>query len=140
MNLVFCYNGSNSSQNALGLVQRHAHEINAKVYIVTSLPGGQANAQLVIDTMGIEIESVKAAEVRLESVQRRLAKAGLHCETHLLIRGLAPGEDIVRFARDVDADFIILGSGDSARISPQLLGSTAQYIIAEASCAVIISR
>ena len=137
MKLVFGYDGSISAKNALGLVQKHASEINAQVYVVTSLGSGQARKQTIIDVIGIEIDSVKEAEARLESVQRTLAKAGLGCETHLLIRGLNPGEDIVRFAQDVDADFIIVGTGNTANLGPQFLGSTAQYVIAEASCAVI---
>jgi nucleotide-binding universal stress UspA family protein len=140
MKLVFGYDGSASSKNALSLVQKHAEDIKAKVYIVTSLIGESAIAERPSDEVRREADLVKEAETRLEYAQKTLAKEGIICESHLLIRGLEPGEDIVKFAKEVAADFIVVGIGKTSRVGKMFFGSTAQYVILEAPCAVITTK
>ena len=36
-------------------------------------------------------------------------KNGVECETHVLIRGLDPGEDIVKYAEEKQVDEIVIG-------------------------------
>lgn len=140
MKIVFAFDGSAPSKNALGLLQKHAKEINAKVYIATSLLGENVPAEVSSDIVGKDANAIKEAETRLEYAQKTLANAGIICETHLLIRGLEPGEDIVKFAKEMEADFIVVGIGRTSRVGKMFFGSTAQYIILEAHCAVITSK
>jgi nucleotide-binding universal stress UspA family protein len=140
MKLVFGYDGSDSSKSALALVEKHAKEINAKVYIVTSLIGENIPPKAATDNVGKDADTVKEAEYRLEFAQKALAGKGIICETHLLIRGLEPGEDIVKFAKEVDADFVVVGVGKTSRVGKMFTGSTAQYVILEAPCAVITTK
>jgi nucleotide-binding universal stress UspA family protein len=140
MKLVFGYDGSTSAKSALSLVQKHAQEIKAKVYIVTSLLGENVPPEASADNIGKNADAVKEAESRLEFAQKTLAKEGIICETHLLIRGLEPGEDIVKFAKEVDADFVVVGIGKTSRVGKMFTGSTAQYVILEAPCAVITTK
>lgn len=140
MKLVFAYDGSESSKNALALVQKHSKNINAKVYIITSLMAEHMPSEVPADKVGKDVDIVKEAESRLEFAQKTLVKEGISCQTHLLIRGLEPGEDIVKFAKEVDADFIIVGVGKTSRVGKMFFGSTAQYVILEAHCAVITTK
>ncbi len=127
MNIVFAVDGSDSSKRALGVTQKFAKEINAKVHIVTSLIGGHTSKSVAIDE----------AENRLEFAKKTLEAEGIICEKHLLVRGLEPGEDIVSFANDVHADFIVVGIVKTSRVEKVIFGSTAQHVILEASCPVI---
>jgi nucleotide-binding universal stress UspA family protein len=143
MKLVLGYNGSDSSKKALALVQKYAKDFNATVHILTSLVGDQkpeAVSWKVIDVVEKEVDVVKEAESCLEFARKTLEKDGIACETHLLIRGLEPGEDIVQFAKDVSADFIVMGIGKTSRVGKLFFGSNAQYTILEASCPVITTR
>jgi nucleotide-binding universal stress UspA family protein len=54
-----------------------------------------------------------------------------------LIRGLAPGEDLVDFARDNQADMIVVGVKRRSKMGKLLMGSTAQYVVLQASCPVV---
>ncbi|MEX1326820.1 MAG: universal stress protein, partial [Desulfobacterales bacterium] len=63
--------------------------------------------------------------------------SGIACNTHLLIRGLAPGEDIVEFAEESKTDEIVIGVKRRSKVSKLLLGSTAQYVILQATCPVV---
>jgi nucleotide-binding universal stress UspA family protein len=127
MNLVFAFDGSDSAKRALGVTQKLAKEINAKVYIVTSLIGGHTSNSGAIDE----------AETRLDFAEKTLAAEGIICEKHLLVRGLEPGEDIVNFAKEVHADFIVVGIVKTSRVEKAIMGSTAQNVILEAPCPVI---
>ena len=127
-----------SSKKAIALAQKYAKDFNATVYILTSLTGEQAPPEAATwRVVGKEVDVVKGAESRLEFAQKTLAKEGITCETHMLIRGLEPGEDIVKFAKEVDADFIVMGIGKTSRVGKLFFGSNAQYAILEASCPVI---
>jgi nucleotide-binding universal stress UspA family protein len=127
MNLVFAFDGSDSSKRALGVTQKFAKEINAKVYIVTSLIGGSSS----------NADDIDKAETQLELAQKTLSEAGIICEKHLLVRGLEPGEDIIDFARDINADFIVIGIVKTSRVEKVIFGSTAQHVILAAPCPVI---
>lgn len=127
MNLLLAYDGSEPSKSALALTKKLAKEMNAKVNVVVSRVGGRAS-----DTKDID-----KAEMQLKFVEDALAQAGVTCQQHLLIRGLDPGEDIVDFAEEVQADFIIVGIVKTSRVGKIITGSTAQYVILNARCPVI---
>jgi nucleotide-binding universal stress UspA family protein len=73
----------------------------------------------------------------LENAVKSIQKEGIPCEEHLLIRGMEPGEDIVQFAEDHQADEIIIGVIKKSKVQKFLLGSNAQYVILHSPCMVI---
>jgi len=138
MKLVLGYNGSASSKKALALVKRYAREFNASVYILASLVGEKSVPDAISwKTVNNEVDIIKEMESILEFAENSLKKEGIACESHLLIRGMEPGEDIVRFAKEIDADFIVMGIGKTSRVGKLFFGSNAQYTILEAPCPVI---
>ena len=139
MKVVFGYDGSDSSKNALTLLKKHAAEINAKVYIVTSL-AGEHTLQGKAEKIARGVDAVKEAEALLEYAQHALTKDGIICETHLLIRGLEPADDIVKFARDVNADFIVMGAGKPVRTGKKSAGAITSQVIVDATCPVITTK
>jgi nucleotide-binding universal stress UspA family protein len=137
MKIVFAFDEDDSSKNALEIMQKHAKDINADVHIVASLmkrhfpqAGQDCN----------EADEVKEAEKNLEFAKQSLTNAGINCETHILARGLQPGEDIVKYAGEVNADFIALGIDRASRVGKMIFGSVAQYVVMEAACPVIIFK
>ena len=125
--IIIGYDGTDTAKAALALAKEHATAFGAKIYVVQSLIGGE----------GTKVEEIKAAEDGLEDAEGMLEKDGIPCETHLLIRGMMPGEDLVRFAKDNEADEIILGVRRRSKVGKLMFGSTAQYVILEASCPVV---
>ena len=59
------------------------------------------------------------------------------CDTHLLIRGIGAGEDLVQFADENKIDQIIIGTRRRSKVGKLLFGSVAQYVIINASCPVL---
>jgi len=127
MNIVVGYDGSNAAKEALKVAKKHAKAFDGKVYIVTSLVGGTREGA----------EDIIKAKSQLENAVKSIKKEGIPCEEHLLIRGMDPGEDIVRFAEDHQADEIMIGVIKKSKVQKFLLGSNAQYVILHSPCMVI---
>ena len=80
---------------------------------------------------------IEKAERGLEWAKSLFVEKNIPCATHLMIRGLSPGEDLVNFAKDNNADEIIVGVKRRSKVGKLILGSTAQYVILEANCPVV---
>ena len=130
MKIVVGYKESKMAKGILDLVKQHAKAFDATVYLISSLEGGP----------GEKIEEIDAAKGELSYAEGVLKEAGIKAESELLIRGLSPGEDIVEFAKDQEADEIIVGVKMKSKVGKFILGSTAQYVILNAHCPVVSIR
>jgi len=127
MKIMVCYDGSNVSKDALTLALKHAKSFNASVDVVTSRTKGTK----------YQLEDIITTENELEYAKELLTKENISCETHLLIRGMSPGEDLVQFARENQTDEIIIGVKKRSKVEKIIMGSTAQYVILQAPCPVV---
>lgn len=128
MNIMACYDQTPIAKDALRLAKTHAKAFNGKVYLVRSMEGG-------IDIPKRDFDN---AENELKDLAETFFKEdGIACEPHLLVRGMTPGEDLIQFANEQKIDEIILGVRRRSKVGKLLFGSTAQYIILEASCPVV---
>ena len=127
MKFLVGYNGSKSAQAALALARDFAKVFQATVYVVASMEGGSSE----------KIEDIAKAREDLEYADNFLKQESIDCEVREMVRGLSPGEDLIKFARDNDIDQIFVGIEKKTRTRKILLGSTAQYVILKAPCPVI---
>ncbi|MGM0426133.1 MAG: universal stress protein [Thermodesulfobacteriota bacterium] len=127
MNILVGYDGSNAAKDAVRLAQKHAKAFDAGVHIMTSLPGGDETSA----------EDVQKAEKGLAEAKATFDQEGVPCDTHVIVHGQAPGEDLVEFAKDKSIDQIVVGVRRRSRVGKMLMGSTAQYVILEAPCPVL---
>ncbi len=127
MKILVGYDGSTSAKEALKLARRHAQTFKGSVDIVTSMEKGTEEQQ----------REIEEAERGLEWAKSMFTEKGIECRTHLLIRGLAPGEDILEFARENDVAEIVVGVKRRSKVGKLLMGSTAQHVILQAPCPVV---
>lgn len=127
MKILVGYDGSNSAKDALKLAKDHAMASDAKVDVVTSM----------VEAKNSQYDDVRQAELDLEYAKALLEENNIDCETHLLIRGLSPGEDLVQFAEDNRINEIIVGVRRRSKVGKLLMGSTAQHVILNAPCPVV---
>ena len=127
MKIVVGYDGSDAANEALNIAKKHARAFDGRIYLITSLVGGTEESA----------EEIIKARNQLENAVKSIQKEGIPCEEHLLIRGMEPGEDIVQFAEDHQADEIIIGVIKKSKVQKFLLGSNAQYVILHSPCVVI---
>lgn len=126
MKLLVAYDKNTSTSKVLDKALKRAKESNAYVYLIRTCDP---------DTKEREIQEL---EHRLNEIRKEVFKKhGIESETHILIRGLTPGEDIVQYAYEKDVDEIIIGIKKRSKVEKLVFGSTAQYIILEAHCPVL---
>jgi nucleotide-binding universal stress UspA family protein len=111
----------------LAVAKKSAKIYNATLYIAHSM-------ETATDK---EFDDLTKIESNLETLKASLIKEGIPCETHLLIRGVTPGEDIVEFAKDKHIDQIFIGIENKSKVGKLFFGSNAQQIILEAPCPVV---
>jgi nucleotide-binding universal stress UspA family protein len=127
MKIMVGYDGSKASRKALDLAISHAKAFKGQVVVVASRDKGSEGEQQAINEMSNELEKVKS----------EIERQGYACETHLLIRGMSPGEDLVEYAQEKGVDEIILAIQRTSKVGKLVFGSTAQYIILNATCPVV---
>jgi nucleotide-binding universal stress UspA family protein len=128
MKILVAYVGGLDADTAvLEVAKKHAKAFNATLYIASSLERVSEKEQM----------NLQKVEKQLAYVKETLDAEGIACETHILVRGLTPGEDIVEFAVDRKMDEIIIGIEKTSKVGKLLFGSNAQYIILESHCPVV---
>jgi nucleotide-binding universal stress UspA family protein len=127
MKILVGYDGGNSAKEALKLARKHALAFGASVDVVTSMEKGTEGEQ----------QAIEDAERGLEWAKTLFDEKKIACKTHLLIRGMAPGEDLVEFAKEAKTDEIIVGVKRRSKVGKLLMGSTAQFVILQAPCPVV---
>lgn len=125
--LVAYVGGLDVDQALLEVAKKHAKAFNASLYIASSMERVSEKERRDLDKV----------EKQLAYVKEMMDAEGIECETHILVRGLTPGEDIVEFAADKKVDEIILGIEKKSKVGKLLFGSNAQYIILQSSCPVV---
>jgi nucleotide-binding universal stress UspA family protein len=127
MKILVGYDGSNSAKEALNVAKMHAEAFGASVAVVTSMEKGTEGHR----------DKISLSEKGLEWAKSLFEENKIDCDSHLLIRGLTPGEDIVEFAKENEVDEIVVGVKRRSKVGKLLMGSTAQYIILQAPCPVV---
>ncbi|MDY6792616.1 MAG: universal stress protein [Thermodesulfobacteriota bacterium] len=130
MKIMVCYDGSAEATKALKLSVKRAQAVNAEVYLIHSMTGG----------LEVHKRDFVNAEHDLSRAQRLFDNEKVCCEPKLLVRGLNPGEDLVRFADEKKVDEIIIGIKKRSKVGKLFFGSTAQHVILHATCPVVTVR
>ncbi|MCU0576125.1 MAG: universal stress protein [Desulfobacterota bacterium] len=128
MRILMYYDGTQESKEAIPVARMHGSAFGARVDVVSSLPKGGEH----------QLGEIEQRESELEYVKNVFEKEKIPCETHLLIRGNEPGEDIIQFARENDVGEIIIGSEKRTRVEKFILGSVAQHVILNSRCPVVV--
>ena len=127
MKILVGYDGSNAGKEALELAISHAKAFKGSITVVASLIGGSTTEQ-------VEIQHAEEDMVYAKSL---IKKEGIECNTHVLVRNMSPGEDLVQFAEENGIGEIIIGIKRRSKVGKLLFGSNAQYIILNAPCPVV---
>jgi nucleotide-binding universal stress UspA family protein len=71
------------------------------------------------------------------SLAAELAATGIPHRIHDTDGTLEPAEELINAAESLDADFIVIGLRRRSPVGKRLLGSNAQRVLLDASCAVL---
>ena len=73
----------------------------------------------------------------LDALDAQLGEKGIEHEVRQSTRGLAPAEEILSVAAEVNADLIVIGVRKRSPLGKVVTGSTAQQVLLDATCAVL---
>ena len=126
--------GTLYSERGIELACRLGEEQKAEIYLVTVLevprtlpleapmPEAEANAKDIIKR-GEEIVSLRGLVGKGE-----------------VKRGRVAGEEIIRAAKDWEADLIVMGIRSEIRMAQEILGRTSDLVLHRAPCEVILDK
>ena len=126
MNILVGYNGGDVGERALKLARDYALLTNAFVHIITSMEGGENETPA----------DIQQADKDLEFASKLMEPSGVKFLARQSVRGLSPGEDLVRYAKENDIEHIFVGIKKKSRTQKMILGSNARYVILKAHCPV----
>jgi nucleotide-binding universal stress UspA family protein len=128
MKILVGYDGSTAARLALQLAGKRARMWGAKIEVVNCMARKRE----------LEYEDIQRLEHKLaRELHDQCGADGTQYETHLLISGRQPGEDLVQFAEHNKIDEIVIGLKKRSKAGKLLFGSTAQYVILNAPCPVV---
>ncbi len=127
MKILIGYKGTNVGKDLMDIAVKHAKAFDGEILLVTSMVGGDKS----------DNKKIAVAEKNLESAKSYFDGFGVKSKTHLLVRGLEAGEDIVNFAKENSVDEIIIGVRSRSQVGKLIFGSTAQGVILQAPCPVL---
>ena len=130
MKILVGYDGSRAAEKALELAQHHANVFNSEIYLLTSLEQGPT----------LRKDDIEKAEDDLEGLKRPFNSDGIHCGTDVVVSHLSAGEDLVQFGQDNNIDEVFIGVKKRSKVEKLVFGSTAQYVILNAPCPVIVVK
>jgi nucleotide-binding universal stress UspA family protein len=130
MKILVGYDGSGAAEKALVLAQHHANAFAAQIYLLASLEQGPT----------LQKDDIEKAEYDLERLKGPFDSVGISCETDVVVSHLSAGEDLVQFIQDNNIDEVFIGVKKRSKVEKLVFGSTAQYVILNAPCPVIMVK
>ena len=127
MKILVGYDGSNVSKEAIAIAEKHATAFKAEIILVHSMVGGPE----------VPRKDFENAENNLNYEKNMLLDKKIPCKPILSVRGLEAGEDLVQLVDEHKADEIIIGVRRRSKVNKLIFGSTAQYVVLNASCPVV---
>jgi hypothetical protein len=92
MKILVAYTGGLDVDKAvLDVARKHAKAFNATLYVASSMERVSEKERPDLDKI----------EKQLDYVKETVKSEGIACETHILVRGLTPGEDIVTLRKTI---------------------------------------
>ncbi len=122
---------SERSNTAFELACTLARTFGARLVLVHVAPTVVANAVVTIPPE--PAATWKSLQEQLANI--RSPEPGVHLETHF--REGDPGTEIVRLAREIHCDLIVMGTHGRTGLGRLLLGSVAEAVLRRANCPVL---
>ena len=127
MKILVGYDGSNVAKEAIAVAEKHVKAFKAEIILVQSMVGGPE----------VPRKDFEDAEKNLDYEKSLLLDKKIPCKQILSVRGLQAGEDLVQLADEHKVDEIIIGVRRRSKVGKLIFGSTAQYVVLNASCPVV---
>lgn len=127
MKILVGFDGTEAAKEAIAVAEQHARIFDATIILANSMVGGPE----------VPRKDFEKAEKSLEHQKSALIDKKIPCKTIMSVRGLEAGEDLVRLAKEHQADEVIIGVRRRSKVGKIIFGSTAQFVVLNAPCPVV---
>jgi nucleotide-binding universal stress UspA family protein len=131
MSIMVAYDGSEVAKDALRLAREHARVFNEDIEVVQVAENGDDLNYSKIDNLERNLE---------KEVNKLLNGDDTAYKTTLLVGSGTAGEQILYQLDTKESKSIYMGVRRRSKMGKLLFGSTAQYVILNASCPVVTTR
>jgi len=128
MKFMACFEEKGPWRALLREAQAHAKVWNASLEVVKTVTRELPLKHTRIIEMEKELEAL---------VKEQLQDDGVLFNVQLLLTSLEPGEKLVKFIEEEEIDLVFLAIKKKSKVGKFFFGSTAQYMILQASCPVV---
>jgi nucleotide-binding universal stress UspA family protein len=126
---------SEASESALGVARSLAREPGARLILLHVIPPGLAPTE----KMGAESEP-QDHQLSLDGIRSRFDGPDLKYPLETRLSRGSPAEEILRTAREVGADLIVMGTHGVSALRWILMGSVAEFVLSQAECPVMVMK
>ncbi len=137
MLLVTAYDGSDHAQAALARADELTQCLEAEHHVI--LVAHVQSYQWTAMSNPYQIDLYALEEEHLSEAYEK-AKSTLSVEPTVVMRRGEPAREIIAYAEEVGADFVVIGSRGRGGIKSLFLGSTSHAVIHGSPCDVIVVR
>jgi phosphoglycerate kinase len=133
--------GSDHALEAARLLSRHVDVENAEIHLLYVHPSETAH-EVWRDSSEIaclKAEAQMAGGAIFSPIERELGRYGLAVH-HEVIRIGDPGDEVLKYADEIHAGLIVMGSHGRSKVLRLMLGSVSQRVVDDAACPVLIAR
>ena len=127
---------SEGSSRSFSLAETIADQTGARLNLLHAVPfhygAGEYDA---ITFSQLEADMMASGRKRLEATSNEERRHGLNVQSSVVLG--APREEILKYTEQQKGELIVMGTRGLTGIKHLLLGSTAEYVIRHASCAVL---
>jgi len=129
---------SRASMEALDYAVSMAKQFHAAIHLVHVYPPDEASAPGGGHLLFQSAEAIERLNEELTGIHRKHMPTFRPENCH--IRSGRPYEEIIRVGREIGADLIMLATRGYSGLKHLLLGSTAERVVRNAPCAVLVTR
>ena len=131
---------SEDARHACPYVIDLAKKFGARVILIHVVPAPTyaVSYEIAVDTSTLDEEMRKSAQTRIEKLAGEFAAEGIECDAVIEVGGAFV--EIIKTARDREADLIVLATHGLGALKHMLLGSTAEKVVRKAPCPVLTIR
>jgi nucleotide-binding universal stress UspA family protein len=117
------------------------YALNQAARVAVRIPESQVHLlQVLASGASAEVTHEAAGCLQRYAAAKATELGGLEGQTlGVHIRSGEPGREIAQFAHDVEADLIVVGTHRHTHLKQLLLGSTAEHVMATATCPVFVA-
>jgi len=131
--------GTDAVHAAAGLARQYKAELHLLHIVAAQVYYAEMPEMVLPPIEGLSKQLLASGKKKLKKLTSNIGK-GLHPHIHVEESAARPADAIAETAEEIKADLIVIGSHGRTGLMHILLGSTAERVVREAACNVLVIK